>query len=136
MNNTIQKVIEKQSGKIFNADYAPNRLGNMRMWVSGKFYSDKQFNKLFQLNTSNNNNEFTYDVQFNNFESTNGKGFAQTIEYCRDYIDRNNGTKESYFNDYVGGVVSIVCNETGETVYETDVIKPAQPSIDWKPVLS
>jgi hypothetical protein len=87
-------------------------------------------------NTSNNNNELTYDVQFNNSESTNGKGFAQTIEYCRDYIDRNNGTKESYFNDYVGGVVSIVCNETGETVYEADVIKPTQPSIDWKPVLS
>lgn len=44
-----------------------------------------------------------------------------TIEYCREYIRQNNGTNESYFADYKGGMVSIVCNETGETIYEEEV---------------
>ncbi len=34
------------------------------------------------------------------------------------YIRENNGTNNSYFRDYKGGTVSIVCNQTGETVYE------------------
>lgn len=38
-----------------------------------------------------------------------------------DYIRSYNGTSESYFADYKGDTVSIVCNETGETVYETVV---------------
>jgi hypothetical protein len=33
----------------------------------------------------------------------------------------NNGTDESYFADYKGGTVSVVCNETGEKVFETKV---------------
>jgi len=32
-----------------------------------------------------------------------------------------NGTDESYFADYKGGVVSVVCNETGEMIYEENV---------------
>lgn len=63
----------------------------------------------------------TYDVQFNDGNDSNSKGFNMTYDYCLDYIRANNGSNESYFEDYKGGMVSIVCNETGETVYEGEV---------------
>lgn len=66
----------------------------------------------------------TYDVYFNNSESSNNKGFKETYEYCLDWITRSNfeNSNLSYFPDYKGGTVSIVCNETEETVYETKVL--------------
>jgi hypothetical protein len=63
----------------------------------------------------------TYDVVFNNNESSNDKGFARSIEACKEYIDAHKKLKDSYFEDYAGGTVSIVCNETGETVYNEEV---------------
>jgi hypothetical protein len=60
----------------------------------------------------------TYDVHFNDSEDSNSKNFvAASYDYCKAY----NGTNESYFADYKGGTVSIVCNETGETVHEEEV---------------
>ena len=41
-------VIEKATGKPFTALYDRNRLGNWRMWVDGKFYSDKDFARLYR----------------------------------------------------------------------------------------
>lgn len=64
----------------------------------------------------------TYDVHFNDSTDSNSKGFQSTLDYCMSYIESNNGTRESYFGDYKGGTVSVVCNETGETVYETEVL--------------
>jgi hypothetical protein len=63
----------------------------------------------------------TYDVVFNDDESSNSKGMEATIEECREYIRENNGTSWSYFGDYKGGCVSIVCNETGEEVACFDI---------------
>lgn len=63
----------------------------------------------------------TYDVVFNDDTSSNEKGFKSSFQDCLDYIEMNNGTNESYFESYKGGVVSIVCNETGTTVYEDEV---------------
>ena len=63
----------------------------------------------------------TYDVHFNDDSNSNSKGFKQTLDFCRNYIETRNGSNESYFPDYKGGTVSIVCNETGETVFETEV---------------
>jgi hypothetical protein len=63
----------------------------------------------------------TYDIHFNNSTDSNSKGFKKTLEACKDYIDSHNGTKDSYFADYKGGTVSIVCNETEETVFEVAV---------------
>lgn len=63
----------------------------------------------------------TFDIHFNDSENSNNKGFAMTEEEARDYIKRYNGTNESYFEDYKGGIVSIVCNETGETVHEEEI---------------
>lgn len=34
----------------------------------------------------------------------------------------NNGSNHSYFADYKGGSVSIKCNETKETVFETEIL--------------
>ena len=63
----------------------------------------------------------TYDVHFNDDQDSNNKGFEYTLEEAKDYIQAYNGTNESYFEDYKGGTVSVVCNETGETVYEEEV---------------
>lgn len=38
-----------------------------------------------------------------------------------DYVKLYNGTNESYFADYKCGVVQVVCNETGDVVYEEKV---------------
>lgn len=65
--------------------------------------------------------DLTYDIYFNDDTDSNNKGFKNTLEYCKGYIDSYNGTNESYFEDYKGGTVSIVCNETSESVYEMDV---------------
>jgi hypothetical protein len=48
-------------------------------------------------------------------------GWKQTYDYCLSYIKMYNGTNESYFEDYKGGVVSIYCNETEEEVYSEDI---------------
>ena len=57
----------------------------------------------------------TYDVHFNNNTDSNSKGFKKSIKYCKNYIKNH---KDSYFADYKNGTISIVCNDTGKTVYE------------------
>lgn len=64
---------------------------------------------------------FTYDVVFNDDTDSNAKGWSESYDYCLSYIKMYNGTNESYFEDYKGGVVSIYCNNTQETVYEEEV---------------
>lgn len=64
----------------------------------------------------------TFDILFNDDNNSNNKGFAVSIEEAKDYINRYNGTNESYFEDYKGGIVSIICNETEEVVFETEVL--------------
>ena len=63
----------------------------------------------------------TYDVYFSDSTDSNNKGFNESFDYCKSYIEDYNGTDESYFEDYKGGSVSIVCNETGEEVYSEDI---------------
>ena len=59
----------------------------------------------------------TYDVVFNDSTGSDSKGFAATLKYCKAYIQTWNGSDNSYFADYKGGEVSIVCNETNKKVY-------------------
>lgn len=63
----------------------------------------------------------TFDIFFNDDNNSNNKGFAISLEDAKNYIERNNGTNESYFADYKGGTVSIVCNESEETVFEKEI---------------
>lgn len=58
----------------------------------------------------------TFDVQFDDDNDSDRKGFEHTQEECADYITANNGTDHPYFEDYKGGTVSIVSNLTGEIV--------------------
>lgn len=66
-------------------------------------------------------NTYTYDVHFYNDNHGDSKGFAESYQYCLDYIKRLNGSNDSYFGDYKNGTVSIVCNETGEHLYEEEI---------------
>ena len=71
----------------------------------------------------------TYDVYFNDESNSNNKGFKSTLDECISYINQHNGTDFSYFKDYKNGTVSVVCNETGQTVFETAVISPEEMEI-------
>lgn len=63
----------------------------------------------------------TFDVIFNDDFNSNSKGINGTYEECMDWIDNNRCDESTYFGDYKGGVVSIVCNETGEFVYNENI---------------
>lgn len=67
------------------------------------------------------NKKHTYDVVFDDSTDSNSKGWHESYDYCKDYIKHNNGTNNSYFADYKGGTVSIVCNETEDVVYYEEV---------------
>ncbi len=66
--------------------------------------------------------ESTFDIVFNDNLASNSKGFEESQDYCMKYIQKYNGTNESYFADYKGGLVQIVNNQTSEVVYE-EVVK-------------
>lgn len=63
----------------------------------------------------------TYDIQFDDDNDSNSKGWQESYDYCMDYINTYNGTDESYFADHKGGMVSIRCNETDEVVYSEEI---------------
>lgn len=77
----------------------------------------KQQRSCFTKHKENENLRCT----FNDSNDSNSKGFEMTIEDAKAYITSNNGTNNSYFSDYKGGTVSVVCNQDGETVYEEEV---------------
>jgi hypothetical protein len=43
------KVRDRKTGEIYFAEYGHNSKGNLRYWVCGKFYSDKLFDKTFEI---------------------------------------------------------------------------------------
>lgn len=61
--------------------------------------------------------KLTYDVVFNDDTNSNQKNMNDELDICYSYIKNYNGTNESYFEDYKGGTVSIICNQTGEVVH-------------------
>lgn len=63
----------------------------------------------------------SYDVVYNDDEHSDSEGFHQSYEYCKEWIERYNGTGEDRFGDYKGGVVSIYCWETDCDVYEETI---------------
>lgn len=63
----------------------------------------------------------TYNIVFQDDSDSQDKGFAESFDYCKKYIEQYNGTQHSYFADYKGGVVQVVCNETGEVEFEEEV---------------
>jgi hypothetical protein len=66
-------------------------------------------------------NDLTFDIVFDDDNSSNHKGFYNDFNYCFDYINKYVLTNHSYFADYKKGSVSIYCNETAEIVYTTEI---------------
>jgi hypothetical protein len=93
-----------------------------------KFENDKDFREdtIFKIKEFvNENYDYqvrNYNVIFNDDTNSNDMGFENTRKYCEDFIKCNNGTDYGYFEDYKGGTVSIVCNESDKTVFETKII--------------
>lgn len=65
--------------------------------------------------------EYTHDIVFHDDTASNNKGYAMSLADAYEYIRTHNGTNESYFANYKGGIVEIVCNETEASVYTTSV---------------
>jgi hypothetical protein len=62
------------------------------------------------------------DIIFNNELNSSSKGFSITAKECIDYIKMYNGTSESYFKDYKGGLVEVVSRLDGTIIY-TQIVK-------------
>jgi hypothetical protein len=67
------------------------------------------------------NNDLTFDIIFDDDNSSDDLGFYNDFNYCFDYINKYNGTNHSYFADYKKGSVSIYCNELAIIVYTTEI---------------
>ena len=63
----------------------------------------------------------TYDVVFNDDQQSNSKGFRYSLKEAKSYVKTYNGSNESYFKSYRGGIVAIKCNEDGIFVFETKI---------------
>jgi len=63
----------------------------------------------------------TYDIRFQSNDSSMNKGFRFSLEQAENYISIRNSTNNSYFEDFKGGMVQIVCNETEEVIFETEI---------------
>ena len=80
-----------------------------------------EMQKLDILNAISSLIEESYDVVFNDDENSNSKGFELSKEDAISYVKSNNGTSESYFADYKGGLVQVVSNTNQEVVFEEEV---------------
>ena len=66
--------------------------------------------------------KLTYDIVFHDDNYSNAKGFCASLDYCKYYISSHNRSSNSYFSDYSGASVQIVCNETGQVVYSERIL--------------
>ena len=96
------------------------------------FTSEKEANKMakklkkYALQNGDDQTSFsvveldmTYDVEFNNENDTNSKGFELSRKECEDWIRSNRD--DEYFHMYAGGTVSIICNQTEDVVMEENI---------------
>lgn len=64
----------------------------------------------------------TFDIEFNDNKKAQSKGFELSYSEALDYVKTwNDGSGHSYFADFKEGTVSIVDNETEETVHTEPV---------------
>lgn len=73
--------------------------------------------------------DITYDIHFNDENNSNNEGYSKPFLHCKNYISLNNGSDCDYFKSYKNGTVSIVCNETSETVYEEEIETPVKVTV-------
>ena len=106
---------------IINQEWVSKNLDKRDYEVKGDeivitYFNDGQKNDILKAIP-----ERTYDVMFNDDTDSNSKGFENTLEYCKNSILAFHGSNHSYFADYKGGIAQVVCNETGEVMYEEEV---------------
>ncbi len=65
----------------------------------------------------------TFDILFNDENNSNSKGFSLTAEQAIEKANQMLISNESYVSDYTDGTISVVCNETGATIWEKDIKK-------------
>ncbi|MDR0603573.1 MAG: hypothetical protein LBG80_04630 [Bacteroidales bacterium] len=70
----------------------------------------------------------TYDVFFNDATDSNSKGFSLTRDEAIEKAEIMLESGDSYVNDYTGGTISVVGNETGKTVWEKEIQGPINKS--------
>lgn len=119
--DNLTRCIEENKDKISFDDWKEASIyWNEQSYLSPMFYllsiwSYKIASRVYDVNC-------TYDIFFNDDTDSNSKGFAVSFDEAKEYIKQYNGTNESYFADYKGGTVSIVCNQTGRIAYQEDII--------------
>lgn len=59
----------------------------------------------------------TFDVVFNDDTCSNNVGVNGAYSECMLWIENHRNDPTSYFGDYKGGSVSVVCNDTDECYY-------------------
>ena len=63
----------------------------------------------------------TYDVVFNDDSDSNNVGIHGSYSECMSWIENNRNDRTTYFGDYKGGTVSILCEELEEYVCEESI---------------
>ncbi|MEB3039206.1 hypothetical protein [Capnocytophaga gingivalis] len=106
---------------IINQEWVKDNLDRRDYEVKGDDIIITYFEEMQKNDILHAISEKTYDVVFNDDSDSNSKGFESTLEYCKNYILAFNGSNHSYFADYKGGIVQVVCNETGDVMYEEEV---------------
>lgn len=97
-------------------DFKEEEFGENKAYILDQIHFLQLYNRNIMETTAK-----TYDVVFNDSKDSNNKGMKSSIDECKQYIKMWNGTDHSYFADYKGGIVSVVCNETGEEVYSEEI---------------
>ncbi len=114
VNGTKTEADERRSSKA---------IGEIRIEIEA-IYSELGLVKHFDITAKADELELSYDVHYDNSVSSNCEGFESDYQYCKDYIDTTRRDIGSYFEDYEGGVVSIVAtigrSET-ITVFESEI---------------
>ena len=65
----------------------------------------------------------TFTIVFKKDRKTTYLGLRESLAYCEEYIHKNNGSDNMfYFKRFRGGIVRIMCNETGEDYLITPVL--------------
>ena len=105
-----------QYGLCYLVNFFKRKFNTIRCKKSSIFYCAIKINSYFcsvkirecitnkNFKEMNATTKLTYNVVFNDDNSSNDKGFEQTLDYCKNYIATYNGTNESYFADYKGAL--------------------------------
>lgn len=119
------KILNENRGNMSLYDYICSQEANDPNFYRWIF--DEDFAEDFDNSLSNDQiieyikfkeaQKLTYDVVFDDDTNSNQKNMNDELDICHSYIKNYNGTNESYFADYKGGTVSIICNQTGEVVH-------------------